>query len=66
LIEHREVVPGLEQPARHALSHAAEADESDFHVGPQIEDALIVKAAEDFDARPSALQAGRGRLASTE
>ena len=33
-IEHRELVPGVEQTAGHALSHAAEANESDFHERP--------------------------------
>ncbi len=34
LIEHPEIVPRVEQTAGHSLSHAAEADESDFHDRP--------------------------------
>ena len=35
LIEHPEIVACIEQTAGHSLPHAAEADESDFHVHPQ-------------------------------
>ena len=31
-VEHDELMPGLDQPARHGKAHLAEADESDVHV----------------------------------
>ena len=40
LIEHPEIVTRIEQTAGHSLSHAAEADESDFHDRPYVEAAL--------------------------
>ena len=40
LIEHPKIVARVEQAAGHSLSHAAEADESDFHDRPYVEAAL--------------------------
>ena len=68
LIEYPEIVPRVEQTAGHSLSHAAEADESDFHDRPYVEAAL---RGRDFDARARALQgavplAGAPRSESTK